>query len=448
MMTNEDTYQDQPETRIWYTRLGEWYLVLCYVYLLIEGIFNVPIAEALQARSFFLTQLTPWNLWPSVIYFCTIGFLIGLIIYLNKKTWHVPIKGKLSFAVLWVVLLGSGFYGFYRHNFFWHEDIRQTIFPSIVVFWAVVLAQNIRYDVVLTRIVRVAVIFAIYNLVAGILFFAIGGGYEERSFTSWRGDYILIFAYMAALSRSLITGKPMAFSLVILAMGILAPLAKPAIVTFFVGNMAIVFLSLKINIKSDNAFQKIKTVAVILVLIMAVGIFGKILLSIGGGAASDFLARRFLKVGVEEDISSGRFAVWTECVQRWQHKPIIGEGLGARHYVEGKGGESNSIPIHNYFFQFLMQTGLVGLFLIIMAAVPWFVRSFRTLSWEEDPQRQWTRLALFSYVCAIMAAGMYGDSISPRCINFVFWLVVALETAAHSQTIMWRDYEYDNEMNL
>ncbi|MHC4343758.1 MAG: hypothetical protein ACYSUP_03650, partial [Planctomycetota bacterium] len=152
----------------WYSIIGEWYLTACFAYLLIEGVFYARIEDMLIARAHWLFRLTPYNFWPSVLYFYGAGFAIGLcIIMTGRRSWHVPIKGFVAYLTLWFVYLGWGLYGGFLRNRWWHRDIRATILPAIVVPWVVVLAQNVRYEVILSRIYKLCVPFAIWNIGMG-----------------------------------------------------------------------------------------------------------------------------------------------------------------------------------------------------------------------------------------------------------------------------------------
>ncbi|MHC4332760.1 MAG: hypothetical protein ACYSUV_03300, partial [Planctomycetota bacterium] len=138
-----------------------WYLTACFAYLLIEGVFYARIEDMLIARAHWLFRLTPYNFWPSVLYFYGAGFAIGLcIIMTGRRSWHVPIKGFVAYLTLWFVYLGWGLYGGFLRNRWWHRDVRSTILPAIVVPWVVVLAQNVRYEVILSRIYKLCVPFA------------------------------------------------------------------------------------------------------------------------------------------------------------------------------------------------------------------------------------------------------------------------------------------------
>ena len=158
-----------------FTRAGEWYVVVCLGCLMLSGACSDYIQDLIQTRAYWFTRLTPYNLYPSILYFYGVGFVIGLfIIFHGKKPWHVPIKGRGTFLVLWFVYVFWGFYGAVRGNAFWHQDIRNLILPGIVVPWVVVLAQNIRYEVVLSRFVKLAIPFGPFLSIGAMAFIFFG----------------------------------------------------------------------------------------------------------------------------------------------------------------------------------------------------------------------------------------------------------------------------------
>jgi hypothetical protein len=87
--------------------------------------------------------------------------------------------------------------------------------------------------------------------------------------------------------------------------------------------------------------------------------------------------------------------------------------------------------------QTLAQTGLVGFCLVFVAALSWLRRCISTLRYEATAERAWVRLALLTFSCTLLTTTLYGDTLAIRSLAFVFWIVVGLETAAHSQLIHW-----------
>lgn len=186
-----------------YSRLAEWYITACMTYLLIEAFFHKFIEHALKSQTYWFLNLTPWKTLPSVLWFFSFGLLFGIFIFLSKKEGLVPIRGKALFFSLWLVILFATFHGKIAGYPTWLATFRQTILPSVIVFWVAPLAQSIRYKVILSRFITISLPLAVINLFYGINFFAGGAIISKDSlFTaSWIGTYILILAYLAAFAR-------------------------------------------------------------------------------------------------------------------------------------------------------------------------------------------------------------------------------------------------------
>ena len=115
-MQNDDYGQAGPveyygDNALRHSGLAEWYITACMGYLLVEGFFYAFIEQALKARTYWFLSLTPWNTWPSVMWFFSFGLLFGIFIYLSKKGGLVPIRGKALFFLLWLVMLFGAIHG-------------------------------------------------------------------------------------------------------------------------------------------------------------------------------------------------------------------------------------------------------------------------------------------------------------------------------------------------
>jgi len=425
----------------WFSRAGEWYLVACFAFVMIEGVFYAFVDYVITNRTIFLARLTPYNLWPSVEFFYGLGLVIGLgIILTGRRWWHVPSQGRLAYLGVWFVFLGWGIWGAIRHNVAWFQDIRGFILPAVVVPWVTVLAQNVRYDVVFSRLLKVAVPLAVVNFILGVLFFARGANPDPNNVIqpSWRGEYVLILAYLIAFARSVTTGTRSTTALVLLAVGIAAPLHKPTLGTFVIANLFLVLLAMHTG-RRQGTVRIGKAVLVIGLLVVVLGGLTQALFAVGKGATQDFLRRKILKEGVPGgDVTGGRFDMWRQCLIDWSHSPLIGEGLGARLTHE-RDDRTIALPIHNIIIHLLKQTGLLGAVIVGLAVFTWVHRAVTSLKLEWLSVRFWPRLALTAYACAILFASLYGDAVTPSCVGFTFWMVIGMETAAHSQVLAWTE---------
>ena len=422
-----------------YSGLAEWYITACMGYLLVEAFFYKFIEQAIKSRAYWFMNLTPWNTWPSVMWFFTFGLLFGVFIFMSKKKGLVPIRGKALFFLLWIVILFGAFHGKVAGYPIWLGTFRQTILPSAIVFWVVILVQSIRYEIILSRFIIISLPFAVINVFYGINFFAGGAIISKDSLfgASWYGSYVLILAYLAVFAR-MIAGKKNAWiAMIILFCGIMAPLQKPVMVTFVFANVLLLFLAFKVR-KSGGDIRIGKTFIIIIILLIVGMIGGSIIFGLGNDTASRFLIERFLKGGEGgKDLSGGRLEMWVRCLRIWTKNPVFGTGLGRRLYGTGESGIPFALPIHNLLIQILMETGLIGFLTLILAVGGWLRRSFKTLTWETRSDRLWPRLAIITWIVTILFTTLYGEALTIMPLAFIFWMMLAFECASHSQMIQW-----------
>jgi hypothetical protein len=183
-MVNEQDYELEmqqelysfSDTEKYYNKGWEWYLVFCFFIIIVEGFFTSDIGRVLEAKEYWFTRILPWNALPTDLYFLGFGFLVGMWIMMSDSgSGRAPSKGVFGFVLLWIVYSLAAAYGGVVHNPAWHQDFRNVILPSVVVPWAIVLTHQVRMDVVMNRIVKVSLLFAVGNVVRGLLFFAHGG---------------------------------------------------------------------------------------------------------------------------------------------------------------------------------------------------------------------------------------------------------------------------------
>lgn len=428
------------------SKLAEWYITACLGYLLVEAFFYNFIERALETRAYWFLNLTPWNTWPSVLWFFTFGLIFGVFICVSKKQGLVPIRGKIIFILLWLIFLFGALHGKVAGHRIWLGTFRQTIFLSLIAFWVVVLAQSVRYEVILSRFIKLSLPFAAINVFYAFNFFAGGAIFKTDSLfgASWKGTYVLILPYLAAFARSIAGEKNARFALIVLFCGILAPLLKPVLAAFIFANFMMLFLAFRLRMFGGD-IRIGKSFMVVVILLVVGGIGGSIIFGLGDDAASRYLVDRIFKGGGGgKDLSGGRLEMWADCLGIWKENFVFGTGLGRRLYGVSSDGIPFALPVHNLYVQILMETGLVGLLILMLAIFGWVRRSFRTLNWEASSERQWPRLAIISWVLTILLTAFYGEPLANMPLAFLFWMMLAFESAAHSQVIQWAQIQEED----
>lgn len=440
-MVSAQAYPEQHAT--YFSGAAEWYLTACLCFLLLQGVFLTFIGDITSSEGYIIRRVTGYAIAPSELYFLTIGAVVGLVIYLvGRGRLRGHILGSLGFMGYWLVHLLAVVNGVLHGTPFWHVDFRWMLLPTIVVPWVAILASNVRYDVVLSRYIKLAVPLAVINASRGLSFIDEGAkivGSKEEAWNigiNYQADLVLLLAYVLALSR-LFTGRVQStLSVVILAAGVVLPMSKIAIAAFLFANFGTFLLAVWLGFRQEGMrIGKIMLAA----FIVGIGLsaVSAILLMANRGAGMTFLKQRIFKVNqssYKRDISTGRLIIWKKALRQFSEDPLIGKGLGSRVYRYRR-GSTGYLPYHSYYLRYLAQMGLFGFLVIMGVFLAWSRRALRALKWESPEGRLWPRLGLIMYVFAIAFSGFYTEALASTTISYLFWMILAMETTAHSQLL-------------
>jgi O-antigen ligase len=155
------------------------------------------------------------------------------------------------------------------------------------------------------------------------------------------------------------------------------------------------------------------------------------------------LFQRIGKGLVERDIDlmlSGRLdRMWLPILQEVSIKPFFGQGWGAYMWSDAfkSGLAFQTSTVHNAYIRLLLETGVVGLSLVV---------SFYFLVWREaaeltkNESDSLARAMLKSsrwLVVAMLVTGVTGDAITPEMIQVYFWygigIFLSVRLAAHAR---------------
>ncbi len=85
------------------------------------------------------------------------------------------------------------------------------------------------------------------------------------------------------------------------------------------------------------------------------------------------------------EATSGRTLLWEVAIREWLQSPFVGNGWGSFSYVWPSG--TISIYAHNEFLQLLHDSGIAGLTVFVLLAVPTFLLSIMNVRWAQmDPR--------------------------------------------------------------
>ena len=448
-----DLQHEEPAYNTW----AEWYLTLCLAALVIESVFATTISEFADQQSYVIKQLTGYAILPTEAYFLTIGMLVGLFIFMvgRSNSRYVPIMGAWSFVAYWGVYLLGTVRGL--RNPFWHLDARALLLTTIVIPWAAVLSQRVRLDVVMRRLIWLAIPLAVINIARGYRFITLGpritAQMNEQTHDlgmDLRSDMALLGMYSLALARTFTRSGKGVWMTLILALGVVGPLSKPSVFAFAVVTIAALLIGTYAGARSRLVSVGRANIAAIIVGVVLLGGIA-LWLNQREGAGFDFLMDRFFKFNVDiskRDLSTGRFKAWAYAMEVWRTNPLLGVGLGTR--VPTLGRAVPFIVYHNQWIKILAEMGIVGVVVVTGAFLLWMRRALRGLSLEVSQDRFWPRLGLTCFVITIGIVCLGDEPLGSYTLSYIFWIALALEAGAHSMVLRgavatWPEEQDDGE---
>ncbi len=422
----------------------EWYVTGLICFLMLEGVLN-PFVDRLVAHPAwvtFFTRLTTYNFRPGEALMYFIALPAGAVLMFSaRRQWHRPTPGKWMLLGVWVLYFGWAIFGAIRGNPLVLPDIRGLVLPSLIVPWVAVAGKNLRYEVVLSRVIRFAIPLALVNLVFATVFFREGmvsTSSDDQVSPNVRRDIPLMLPFFLAFARTITSGRgtrSAVLALAVLAGGIVAGLAKATLATFLGGNLIMIGVFALTGRRAGN-MRLFKLIGSTVLLAIVVGGVLSVIFRLGDQSAERWLRRTVLKQGLpDSDVSGGRFDMWRYCVGRWAEDPVLGTGLGGgKLWVVHKGtGAQRPLAVHNLPIQTLMQTGTLGFLIFAACAFTWIRRYLRTMRRETDPVRIWPRFGLGAFALAMMFNSLYSDfAVGPAV--FLLWMAIALDASSQSST--------------
>lgn len=113
------------------------------------------------------------------------------------------------------------------------------------------------------------------------------------------------------------------------------------------------------------------------------------------------IVSRILSPNSSDDISSSRFYLWGVAINLFENKPIFGNGWGS--YLQAMSGTTFQ-GAHNDYFQFLAETGIIGLAIHLFAEISCLYYTGKAFKYFNEEQYQGTleqKWIFFSYAFQI-----------------------------------------------
>jgi O-antigen ligase len=124
------------------------------------------------------------------------------------------------------------------------------------------------------------------------------------------------------------------------------------------------------------------------------------------------------------DPSAGeRITLWQDALRVFNEDPILGTGFNTYAYMGRVGPYTDT---HNYYVKIVMETGLVGLLILL-----WLLRVACKMSWRlfrraRDPIMSALGCGLFAMLICVLIVNFFGDRWTYLQVNGFLWVLLGL----------------------
>jgi O-antigen ligase len=238
----------------------------------------------------------------------------------------------------------------------------------------------------------------------------------------WLAAMVLPLGYELALSSQGRRRAGAILGCLTLVAGIVASGTRGATISLVVGLVAFHLL----RSRRHRVLVVVLGALVVVVLSLASGLAGGLFVTGGGTEPSTVSDREGSVTGGgtepstvfdrgDSDVSSGRFEIWQIALQEWSDQPIAGTGFGDSSGIQAETGIP-TMSAHNAYLTTLVETGLIGLVLLLALLASVFVW------WRTRPA-----LSLLAASVVVVLNGAFESSLvnlgSP--VTLMSWLVLA-----------------------
>jgi putative inorganic carbon (hco3(-)) transporter len=126
--------------------------------------------------------------------------------------------------------------------------------------------------------------------------------------------------------------------------------------------------------------------------------------------------------GVLEASANERVKLWEAAETSIANNPIFGTGFATYQMTTHV---DNLKDTHNWYVKVMVETGIVGMIIVIFMLGQMLVSAFRLFKIAEDPLYRGLGLGLFLAVCACLVANFFGDRWTYLEITSPLWVLVA-----------------------
>lgn len=378
------------------------------------------------------------HLWPSQLWFLFFGSLLAVTDLFRRQLRidrYIVKRSIPIFVVLLVYFLWT-FYGLYLGNEAAIDLFREMLYAAFCFPAVLYMAQY----------VQVEEIFDKYFIITLLVFLFLGVNSTFIRVAPFiaqpTNDILLISSFTYAYFLLLAVWKSVYIVPAFLAtLPILVNINKPMIALIGMLPMVIFFLIIvctRKKLKYSLNIRSLKITGVFVVMFSGIILAAIILNTILDGQIEIIFRDTFIKQRVNTtgqvyfgDMSGGRFTLWTNAIELWKTRPILGNGLGTAVPIRTE----TLAQIHNYYIQALMDTGIVGTGILTMSWIVWFRRVTSTLRSLEWNYTKILYTALLSYVASNFVFAIYGLPLIYLGAAQFFWVAIALLTVLREEQL-------------
>jgi O-antigen ligase len=414
---------------------ANWFFTIGLLSIIAEAFFFNYIS-GLAHSPFGIRAFLGFHFFLSEIWFIGLGNIV-VFFFLMQNNLKVPKNRLINIGPVFLVLGVYSFsfaYGNLRGNAFALQDFREMVFNGLSLPVILYLAPYIDIKKVFKRFVQLfLLIIPIWCLIAvpeRLLF-----KFEEQRIAHNAFLLLLLFPLSYYLLSMLLLKRYYMVAVLLTAVPFIASFSKVSVVMLSFSAIVAMAFSAYINPSGKNLLLRKFNLKIVFYIFLFSIIFILFAYSVNkytGGAIETLIRYKFLKERFSSsgdiyygEVSGGRFAMWIAVLDSWKHKPFLGHGLGST-VIFYHTGWIVTWKFHNYFFQSLHNTGLVGIVLIIGGWFVWWRRTLGKLRLVQDIYNKIVFVSMAVFVLSVMFLGLFGHSLSYSPVALFFWLCIGV----------------------
>jgi putative inorganic carbon (hco3(-)) transporter len=131
--------------------------------------------------------------------------------------------------------------------------------------------------------------------------------------------------------------------------------------------------------------------------------------------------------GKLEDSAQERVSLWEAAEESIISNPVLGIGFATYQIANHVDGLKDT---HNWYLKVLVETGIVGMIIVLAMLQQVLAVAYRLFKRAEDPLYRGLGLGLFVAMCSCIVANFFGDRWTYLEITGILWILVAAATRA------------------